>query len=69
MFFKIYDIDVAFQDYAIWQVARATSAATTFKSIQLGCDKIKFTNNVVYHPAGHITQPVTFTNSTNFRRP
>lgn len=43
MLFKTYDTDVAFQDCTIWQVARATSAATTFfKSIHLGRDKIEF---------------------------
>ena len=43
MLFKTYDTDVAFRDCCIWQVARATSAATTFfKSIQLGRDKIEF---------------------------
>ncbi|KAH8742904.1 acyl transferase/acyl hydrolase/lysophospholipase [Diaporthe sp. PMI_573] len=41
--FKTYDTDIAFQDCCIWQVARATSAATTFfKSIQVGRDKIEF---------------------------
>lgn len=41
--FRTYDTDDAFQDCAIWQVARATSAATTFfKSIQLGRDKVDF---------------------------
>jgi patatin-like phospholipase/acyl hydrolase len=41
--FKTYDISTTFEDCSIWQVARATSAATTFfKSIQLGRDKIEF---------------------------
>lgn len=38
-----YDSSTNFQDCTIWQVARATSAATTFfKSIELGRDKIEF---------------------------
>ncbi|KAK6850534.1 hypothetical protein PG987_000168 [Apiospora arundinis] len=41
--FKLYDSSTTFQDCTIWQVARATSAATTFfKSIELGRDKIEF---------------------------
>ncbi|KAJ2988984.1 hypothetical protein NUW58_g3700 [Xylaria curta] len=41
--FTTYDPSMAFQDCTIWQVARATSAATTFfKSIELGRDKIEF---------------------------
>jgi patatin-like phospholipase/acyl hydrolase len=41
--FTTYDSSAAFQDCTIWQVARATSAATTFfKSIELGRDKIEF---------------------------
>lgn len=41
--FKTYDTDVALKDCCIWQVARATSAASTFfKSIQIGRDKIDF---------------------------
>ncbi|KAI1460122.1 acyl transferase/acyl hydrolase/lysophospholipase [Annulohypoxylon moriforme] len=38
-----YDTSTPLQGCSIWQVARATSAATTFfKSIQLGRDKIEF---------------------------
>ncbi|KAH8201376.1 hypothetical protein TruAng_004459 [Truncatella angustata] len=41
--FKTYDNTADFEDCAIWQVARATSAATTFfKSIKLGRDAIEF---------------------------
>ncbi|KAI0861334.1 acyl transferase/acyl hydrolase/lysophospholipase [Xylaria cubensis] len=41
--FTTYGTSMAFQDCAIWEVARATSAATTFfKSIKLGRDKIEF---------------------------
>jgi patatin-like phospholipase/acyl hydrolase len=41
--FKTNDTSTSYQDCTIWQVARATSAATTFfKSIQLGRDKIEF---------------------------
>ncbi|KAK8073314.1 hypothetical protein PG994_004213 [Apiospora phragmitis] len=41
--FTTYDPSTTFQDCTIWQVARATSAATTFfKSIELGRDKVKF---------------------------
>lgn len=41
--FKTYDTDPSYQGCTIWQVARATSAATTFfKSIQVGRDKIEF---------------------------
>ncbi|KAK8036718.1 FabD/lysophospholipase-like protein [Apiospora phragmitis] len=41
--FTTYDSSTTFQDCTIWQVARATSAATTFfKSIELGRDKIEF---------------------------
>ncbi|KAH6658045.1 hypothetical protein BKA67DRAFT_620116, partial [Truncatella angustata] len=41
--FKTYDNTTDFEDCAIWQVARATSAATTFfKSIKLGRDAIEF---------------------------
>jgi hypothetical protein len=41
--FKTYDDSDAFADCAIWQVVRATSAATTFfKSIECGRDKIEF---------------------------
>ncbi|KAI0183055.1 hypothetical protein EV127DRAFT_33888 [Xylaria flabelliformis] len=41
--FTTYDSSAAFQDCTIWQVIRATSAATTFfKSIELGRDKIEF---------------------------
>ncbi|KAK8053308.1 Patatin/Phospholipase A2-like protein [Apiospora saccharicola] len=37
------DRSTAFNDCTIWQVARATSAATTFfESIKLGRDKIEF---------------------------
>jgi patatin-like phospholipase/acyl hydrolase len=43
MLFKTYDTSTSYKDCSIWQVARATSAATTFfKSIQLGRDKIEF---------------------------
>ncbi|KAK8108100.1 acyl transferase/acyl hydrolase/lysophospholipase, partial [Apiospora kogelbergensis] len=38
-----YDSSTSFKDCTIWEVARATSAATTFfKSIELGRDKIEF---------------------------
>jgi patatin-like phospholipase/acyl hydrolase len=41
--FKTYDVDPAWKDCKIWEVARATSAATTFfKPIKCGRDKIKF---------------------------
>lgn len=41
--FTTYDSSTTFQDCTIWQVARATSAATTFfKSIELGRDKVEF---------------------------
>ncbi|KAI2608804.1 FabD/lysophospholipase-like protein [Hypoxylon fragiforme] len=41
--FKTYDTATGFQDCAIWEVARATSAATTFfKSIKCGRDHIEF---------------------------
>lgn len=38
-----YDKSTVYKDCSIWQVARATSAATTFfESIQLGRDKVEF---------------------------
>jgi len=41
--FKTYDDSAAFADCTIWQVARATTAATTFfKSIKCGRDDIEF---------------------------
>lgn len=41
--FTTYDTSADLQDCTIWQIARATSAATTFfKSIQLGRDRIEF---------------------------
>jgi len=41
--FTTYGSSTSYQDCSIWQVARATSAATTFfKSIELGRDKIEF---------------------------
>lgn len=41
--FTTYDTTASFKGCTIWQVARATSAATTFfKSIQLGRDKVNF---------------------------
>jgi patatin-like phospholipase/acyl hydrolase len=41
--FKTYDKSESLKDCAIWQVARATSAATTFfKSIKCGRDEIEF---------------------------
>lgn len=41
--FKTYDTSAGFHDCTIWQVARATSAATTFfKSIKVGRDEIEF---------------------------
>ncbi|KAH8600184.1 beta-lactamase/transpeptidase-like protein [Bisporella sp. PMI_857] len=41
--FKSYDTKTSFKDCTIWQVARATSAATTFfKSIKCGRDDIQF---------------------------
>ncbi|KAI2611804.1 hypothetical protein GGR54DRAFT_643255 [Hypoxylon sp. NC1633] len=41
--FKTYDTSTGLRDCAIWQIARATSAATTFfKSIQLGRDNVEF---------------------------
>lgn len=41
--FETYDTSAAFDGCTIWQVARATSAATTFfKSIQVGRDAIEF---------------------------
>ncbi|ETS80274.1 hypothetical protein PFICI_07803 [Pestalotiopsis fici W106-1] len=41
--FTTYDTSAAFEGCTIWQIARATSAATTFfKPIQLGRDKIDF---------------------------
>ncbi|SPO02864.1 uncharacterized protein DNG_05541 [Cephalotrichum gorgonifer] len=41
--FTTYDLSANTQDCSIWQVARATSAATTFfKSIKLGRDEIEF---------------------------
>ncbi|KAI0167357.1 acyl transferase/acyl hydrolase/lysophospholipase [Pestalotiopsis sp. NC0098] len=41
--FTTYDTAPAYNDCTIWQIARATSAATTFfKPIQLGRDKIDF---------------------------
>jgi patatin-like phospholipase/acyl hydrolase len=41
--FKTYDRSESFKDCTIWQVARATSAATTFfKSIKCGRDDIEF---------------------------
>ncbi|KAJ5808734.1 hypothetical protein N7474_010003 [Penicillium riverlandense] len=41
--FETYDTSAAFDGCTIWQVARATSAATTFfKSIQVGRDGIEF---------------------------
>ncbi|KAF7539794.1 hypothetical protein G7054_g1901 [Neopestalotiopsis clavispora] len=41
--FTTYDTSTALDDCAIWEIARATSAATTFfKPIQLGRDKIDF---------------------------
>ncbi|KAJ5781110.1 hypothetical protein N7457_006270 [Penicillium paradoxum] len=41
--FKTYDTSIAFNGCAIWEVARATSAATTFfKPIKVGRDEIEF---------------------------
>lgn len=41
--FKTYDRSAAYDTSSLWQVARATSAATTFfKSIKLGRDEIEF---------------------------
>src|ERR1700722_19065192 len=41
--FKTYDRSESLKDCTIWQVARATSAATTFfKSIKCGRDEIEF---------------------------
>ncbi|KAI1340781.1 kinase subdomain-containing protein [Xylariaceae sp. FL0016] len=41
--FRTYDRYADFQDCTIWEIARATSAATTFfKSIELGRDRIEF---------------------------
>lgn len=41
--FKTYDTSAGFEGCTIWQVARATSAATTFfKSIKVGRDEIEF---------------------------
>jgi hypothetical protein len=41
--FKTYDQSAAFDGATLWQVARATSAATTFfKSIKVGRDEIEF---------------------------
>lgn len=41
--FKTYDSDASFEECTIWQVARATSAATTFfKPIKCGRDQIEF---------------------------
>lgn len=41
--FKTYDRSAAFDGSTLWQVARATSAATTFfKSIKVGRDEIEF---------------------------
>lgn len=41
--FTTYDTSTGFSECTIWQVARATSAATTFfKPIQLGRDRITF---------------------------
>ncbi|PGH12599.1 hypothetical protein AJ80_06657 [Polytolypa hystricis UAMH7299] len=41
--FKTYDMSTAFDSCTIWQVARATSAATTFfKPIKVGRDSIEF---------------------------
>jgi patatin-like phospholipase/acyl hydrolase len=41
--FKTYDFEPAWKDCKIWEVARATSAATTFfKPIKAGRDKIAF---------------------------
>ncbi|KAI1638581.1 acyl transferase/acyl hydrolase/lysophospholipase [Biscogniauxia mediterranea] len=41
--FKTFDSTATFQDCTIWEVARATSAATTFfKSIKCGRDRIEF---------------------------
>ncbi|KXG45220.1 Acyl transferase/acyl hydrolase/lysophospholipase [Penicillium griseofulvum] len=41
--FKTYDRSAAFESSTLWQVARATSAATTFfKSIKVGRDEIEF---------------------------
>ncbi len=41
--FKTYDTSASLDNCAIWQVARATSAATTFfKPIKAGRDEIEF---------------------------
>ncbi|KAI1826668.1 acyl transferase/acyl hydrolase/lysophospholipase [Xylaria intraflava] len=41
--FATYDTSTSYENCAIWQVARATSAATTFfKSIKLGRDNVEF---------------------------
>jgi patatin-like phospholipase/acyl hydrolase len=41
--FKTYNISASLDSCTIWQVARATSAATTFfKSIKVGRDEIEF---------------------------
>ncbi|KAL2885071.1 FabD/lysophospholipase-like protein [Ceratocystis lukuohia] len=41
--FKTYDDSTTFSDTKIWEVARATSAATTFfKSIKVGRDEVEF---------------------------
>ena len=41
--FTTYDTSTRFEGCAIWQIARGTSAATTFfKSIKIGRDKVEF---------------------------
>lgn len=41
--FKTYDVSAGFAKSTVWEVARATSAATTFfKSIKVGRDEIEF---------------------------
>ena len=41
--FKTYDASADLEDCSIWQIARATSAATTFfKPIKLGRDNVEF---------------------------
>ncbi|KAK0647495.1 hypothetical protein DIS24_g7654 [Lasiodiplodia hormozganensis] len=48
--FKTYDTSTTFRDCTIWEVARATSAATSFfKSIKCGRDEIEFIDAAFGH--------------------
>jgi hypothetical protein len=56
--FKTYNTDIALKNCCIWQVARATLAASTFfKSIQIGRDNINFVTATTVKQTLAVTRP------------